>query len=146
MARVRLCTLRVVCQPIAEHIAWTPRDVVAHLIGWNRYMILACKDIMRGDPPGYYVEHNINYRDINAGFVQQYDSRNRDVMLGELAKSLEQLQTFVRGLPPDDLARDFGVTYYRGGAATIGRTLQSLATDYEEHAEEIRAWGLGVRD
>ena len=120
---------------------WTPRDVVAHLVGWNHYMILACKDIMRGDPPSYYVEHSINYRDINAGFVMQYDSRDRDVMLGELGKSLGQLQTFVRGLSPDALDKDFGVTHYRGGVATITRTLQSLATDYEEHAAEIRSWG-----
>ena len=33
---------------------WSPRDVLAHLIGWNRYTIKGCEQIQRGDLPFYF--------------------------------------------------------------------------------------------
>ena len=33
---------------------WTPRDVVAHLVGWNGLMIDLPRSILTGKPPSYY--------------------------------------------------------------------------------------------
>ena len=30
---------------------WSPRDVVAHLIGWNVYTLDGCRDIQQGKAP-----------------------------------------------------------------------------------------------
>ncbi len=56
---------------------WSPRDVVAHLIGWNRQMIDASAAILRGETPAYYADAPNDYRNINAGFVNQYASHDR---------------------------------------------------------------------
>jgi len=122
---------------------WSPRDVVAHLIGWNRRMITACQSILKGQTPDYYADREFNYSHINAEYMAQYDSQNKGEMLAELETSLGEMQAYVRSLKPGDLDAETGVPHYRGGFATAARTLGSLAGDYEEHAHEIREWLAG---
>jgi len=33
---------------------WSPRDVLAHLIGWNRYTISGAEKIRKGELPFYF--------------------------------------------------------------------------------------------
>ena len=33
---------------------WTPRDVLAHLIGWNRLYITGLREIKNGEQPSYF--------------------------------------------------------------------------------------------
>ncbi len=124
----------------APMAGWSPRDVVAHLIHWNRLMIAACQSILKGETPTYYADHAYNYRNINAEAVAKYNSLDKSVMLSELETSLGELQAFARGLNPADLDAETGVMHYRGVPATVTCTLGSLAQDYEEHAREIREW------
>jgi hypothetical protein len=119
---------------------WSPRDVVAHLIGWNRYMIEACRSILRGVTPSYYAEAAINYRDMNAAFVAQYPSKEKEALLGELDLSMSQLVDYLRGLPTDEWDADHGVVYHRSTPASVRHTIASLAGDYRAHREEIQAW------
>src|SRR5512137_3224851 len=60
---------------------WTPRDVVAHLTGWNRSMIQACRSILAGEPPEYYLDAPNDYANINAALVAHYSSRSREELL-----------------------------------------------------------------
>jgi hypothetical protein len=50
---------------------WTPRDIVAHLIGWNRYKVLGAKQIMRGELPFYDVDPGPDYSKVNAALVSE---------------------------------------------------------------------------
>jgi Protein of unknown function (DUF1706) len=125
---------------LAPMNGWSPRDTVAHLVGWNRAMIEACQELSRGQTPAYYKERAIDYRDMNAGFVARYAAQDRDALLSELAESLDELRRYLSGLEPGDWEADHGVVHYRGGAATVARTITSLAGDYQHHAQEIRAW------
>jgi hypothetical protein len=127
---------------------WSPRDIVAHLIGWNGYMIEACRSILRGETPSYYAEAAINYREMNAAFVAQYPSKEKDELLGELELSMTQLVDFLRGLPTDEWDAGHGVVYHRGTPASVRITMASLAGDYIAHREEVQGWldqnsGLG---
>ncbi len=36
--------------------SWSPRDIVAHLIGWNYYIIEGSKQIKRGELPFYDID------------------------------------------------------------------------------------------
>ncbi len=77
---------------------WSPRDVVAHLIGWNWLMIEASAAILRGETPAYYADAPSDYRNINAGFVSQYASRSKTELLEELRSSMEEFEGYVQTL------------------------------------------------
>ncbi len=119
---------------------WAPRDVVAHLVGWNRQMIEACRGILAGRSPDYYADAPNDYRTINAGFIAEYASTSREAQLAELAAGLEQLMAFASALDPSEWEASHGVKHYRGGPASVAQTLNSLAGDYAHHADQIRRW------
>jgi hypothetical protein len=118
---------------------WTPRDVVAHLIGWNRNILRGCRQILKGETPSYHADALNDYRTINAGFIAQYDSTDRAVLLNELAKGKEELSDFLSDVSELEWAKDFGPRHYRGGPATVSRAADSITGDYIEHTREIRA-------
>ncbi len=118
---------------------WAARDVVAHLVGWNRRMIQACQDILAGRTPDYYADAP-DYRTINAGYVTRYASTSREALLHELAAGLEELAAYVSALDPAEWETSHGVKHYRGAPATVAGTLASLAGDYAQHARQIREW------
>jgi hypothetical protein len=119
---------------------WEPRDVVAHLIGWNGLMIEASSSILTGQPPSYYEDAPNDYSNINAGFTAKFSSRSKQELLAELKSSLEGLEAYVLALPAGELTADHGVSHYRGGPATVSKILESLAGDYRYHTNEIREW------
>jgi len=119
---------------------WTPRDVVAHLIGWNRLMIQASKSILAGQPPEYYSDAPNDYRNINAAFVKQHSSRSKEELLHELHSSMRDFKSYIASLPSSELSSDHGVMHYSGQPATVGKIMGSLAGDYEEHTRQIREW------
>ena len=123
---------------------WSPRDVVAHLVGWNSFMIEASSSILAGQPPSYYADAPNDYSNINAGFTAKYSSRSRHELLAELKSSLEGLDAYVIALPAGELAADHGVRHYRGGPATVSKIIESLAGDYHYHTDQIREWLKGV--
>jgi hypothetical protein len=116
---------------------WSARDIVAHLIGWNRHMIEASGSILKGETPGYYADAPHGYRNLNAALAAAYSSRSHEELLRELEASLLELKTFVRSLPPADIDDSHGVLHYSGRPATVGGILRSLAQDYQDHAAEI---------
>ena len=119
---------------------WTPRDVVAHLVGWNRHMIQACQSILAGRTPDYYADAPNDYRTINAGFVVRFASTSKEALLGELGNGLKELVEFALALDPAEWHASHGVRHYRGAPATVASTLTSLAGDYAHHAHQIRGW------
>ena len=116
---------------------WTPRDIVAHLIGWNRNIRIGCEQIRTGVSPFYHVDGPNDYRNENAKSIARYNSRERSVLLTELASSKDELVAYVMGIDERDWDKDFGPQHYRGGPATIARSIASLTGDYLGHTEEI---------
>jgi hypothetical protein len=119
---------------------WAPRDVVAHLIGWNKEMIGVIETILAGETPAYYADAPNDFSTYNARFVAQYSSTVREELLTELQSSMDQLKDFIRSLPEGELDADHGVVHHRGDPATIRHTILAFKSDYEFHAEEIRGW------
>jgi len=118
---------------------WTARDIVAHLIGWNRNIRMGSEQILNGITPFYHVDAPNDYRGLNAEFMALHDSTDREILLRELAEGRNTLKAFLEGVDEQDWARDFGPQHYRGGPATVGRCLESITGDYLEHAREIPA-------
>jgi hypothetical protein len=119
--------------------SWSPRDMVAHLIGWNRYIIEGCRQIKRGELPFYDIDPGENYSKVNAVLVRQYSSRDKQELLYELQASAGELKQFLQSLDPSDWNHDYGVRH-QGAVITIRNTVDDLITDYAHHREQIEAW------
>ena len=67
---------------------WAPRDVVAHLIGWNRYTRTGCEQIRQGTIPFYFADADEDFRHVNANSVQTYASAEKGALIEELTRKL----------------------------------------------------------
>jgi hypothetical protein len=119
---------------------WSPRDMVAHLIGWNGLMIESSLSILAGKVPFYYDDAPNDYSHINAIFTKKYASRSKQELLAELKSSMEKLEAFISTLPAEELTADHGVSHYSGSPASVARTIKSLEGDYQYHTRQIREW------
>lgn len=117
---------------------WAPRDVVAHLIGWNRLMVQSSRSILAGEPPAYYADAPNDYRNINGAFIAAYSSKSREELLRQLDSTMKDLELYLAGLPRFELLADRGVRHYSGEPATVKRIIASLAGDYELHTRQVR--------
>ena len=106
---------------------WSPRDIVAHLIGWNRYVVRGSQQLLEGE----------HYCKVNARLVAKYSSDSRTELLAELENAAVELVRFLRSLSPDDWRRESGVVH-QGEALTIRGTVDELIEDYFHHIEQIR--------
>ena len=121
---------------------WSPRDVVAHLIGWNRHMIAAAGAILAGEGPSYYADAPNDYKNINAGFVARHASRSKADLLRQLESSMDEFEHYILTLPPAELEASHGVMHYSGHPATVAGIIASLAGDYQHHTHQVSEWYL----
>jgi hypothetical protein len=119
--------------------SWSPRDIVAHLVGWNRHIIEGSKQIMKGELPFYDKNPGKNYSKVNAAIMREYPSENREELLEELRTSARELKQFLKTLKHSQWIRDFGVRH-RGETITIRNTVEDLIADYDHHREQIDEW------
>src|SRR4030067_616777 len=116
--RHQRCRLTTCCVPTPPFrgartsVGWAPRDVVAHLIGWNRLMIQASKSILAGHQPAYYSDALNDYRNINAAFIKQHLSRTKQELLHELHSSMRDFDSYVASRPGSALSSDHRDMHY----------------------------------
>ena len=118
---------------------WAPRDVVAHLIGWNHYTRTGCEQIRQGMLPCYFADAAEDFRHVNATSVQIYASLEKQALIEELTASFQAFLRFLICLPPEAWEADYGVRY-QGGSITIANTVDALSRDYLEHTKDIEKW------
>ena len=118
---------------------WSPRDVLAHLIGWNRYVIEGSKQLRRGELPFYDVDPGEDYSKVNAVLLLEYSSTDKQEMLDELRISYQELKRFIQSLDSSEWSRDYGVRL-EGAVITIQNTVDELIEDYDIHTKRIKEW------
>ncbi len=116
---------------------WAPRDITAHLIGWNRVTLAGCSAVREGAEPFYFYDGPNDYRKVNARFFEQFPSTNRDELANELASTKEALVAYLKTVPENEWELDTGIVHYRGDPATVARCVDSLIRDYRKHSQEI---------
>lgn len=116
---------------------WTPRDIAAHLIGWNRITLAGCSALCEGAEPFYFHDGTNDYRKINAKFLRQFPSTERDELLKEIAITRDVLVAYLKTIAESEWELDTGVVHYRGDPATVARCVDSLIRDYRKHRQEI---------
>src|SRR3990172_3334168 len=70
---------------------WTPRDIAAHFVGWNRITLVGCGGLREGVEPFYFYDGTNDYRKVNAGFFEQFPSTKREELLNEIALTMNAL-------------------------------------------------------
>jgi hypothetical protein len=120
-------------------VAWTPRDVTAHLIGWNQATLDALPSIRRGELPDSMVDPGDDFSRINAAFLAQYPSADRQQILRELELSFQALARGLYGVPPAEWAHDFGVRFGED-VITIEGMVDALTIDYADHYRQVETW------
>jgi hypothetical protein len=118
---------------------WAPREVVAHLIGWNHYTRTGCEQIRQGMLPFYFADAGEDFRHVNANSVQTYVLPEKRALIDELTASFQELLRFLSTVPPEEWEADYGVRY-QGEPVTIANTVGVLSSDYLEHTKDIETW------
>jgi hypothetical protein len=118
---------------------WSPRDVLAHLIGWNRYTIEGCQQVRRGELPFYLIDPGDDFSKVNAVSVRKYHSRSRRKLVSELEASAQELRQFLLSVDAREWEADYGVRY-KGEPVTIQNTFDALVLDYVLHRRQIEEW------
>lgn len=116
---------------------WTPRDILAHFIGWNRITLVGCAEICEGIEPFYFYDGTNNYRKVNAPFFERFNSTDRDILLDQVRITKNTLVSYLWTIEENEWELDTQVVHYRGGPATVARCVDSLIRDYRKHREEI---------
>ena len=122
---------------------WSPRDVVAHLIGWNVYTLVGCRDIQQGRAPFYMSDEAADFRNVNAASTQRYASQDKGELLGQLTATADELLGYLDELESDAWNRNYGVVGLSGRPTLISQHVAALAADYLGHAQEITSWTDG---
>ncbi len=71
---------------------WSPRDIIAHLIGWNELLVKGCTLIQNGVLPFYDIDPGDDYSKVNAEITEKISSTDKNELLAELAASAEKLK------------------------------------------------------
>ncbi|MDO9301732.1 MAG: ClbS/DfsB family four-helix bundle protein [Anaerolineales bacterium] len=116
---------------------WTPRDIAAHFIGWNRITLTGCSELREGTEPFYFYDGTNDYRKVNAKFFEQFPSSDCEELLKEIAVTKDALVAYLKTIPENEWELDTGIVHYRGGPATVARCVDSLVRDYRKHRQEI---------
>jgi Mycothiol maleylpyruvate isomerase N-terminal domain len=126
---------------LSKIVNWTPRDVVAHLIGWNVYVREGCELLRAGKAPGYLDDRANNFRKVNAASVDRYTARDKRTLLDQLQTSYRNLDRYLAGLDPAAWDADTGVRL-GDRPVTIRSNVRGLTRDYNNHRQRIEQWQL----
>lgn len=116
---------------------WTPRDIAAHFIGWNRITLAGCSTLRESAEPFYFYDGTNDYRKVNAKFLEQFKSTDKKVLSDEIAATYDVLAAYLKTIPEREWELDTGIVHYRGDPATVARCVDSLIRDYRKHRQEI---------
>ncbi|MCP4724458.1 MAG: DinB family protein [bacterium] len=118
---------------------WSPRDIIAHLAGWNRHIIKGCRQIINGELPFYDIDPGENYCNVNAVLIREYSSEDKQELIKTISETAQELAQFLQSIEPDTWDRDFGVKHAEQ-IITIRDTVDELIEDYVIHTRQIEEW------
>ncbi len=123
---------------------WTPRDVVAHLVGWHRYTARGARQLLEGELPFYEIEPGEDYSRANARLVAEYPSEDRVELLAELEKAAGEMAAFLRSLSEAQWRGGSGVLV-EAEEMTIRQNVDWLIEDHHHHSEQIQDLATSAR-
>jgi len=118
---------------------WSIKDLLAHLIGWDKTNLNAIKSVMQNQLPSFYEHRDHDWQTYNAMLVRKNKKDSFQELFVTAKDSHERLIKFLRTIPPETFNKDFGVRFH-GYKVTIQRLLEAETEDEQTHCEQIRSF------
>jgi phosphoribosyl 1,2-cyclic phosphate phosphodiesterase len=106
--------------------SWSPKDVIAHLIGWD----LEAARRLWAFKAGPTEDPTYDLAAFNAGSVVARQYLSWDEILAELQTAQQTLREAIAALGEEDVAREPRISEWVAGRSS----------DYEEHTAQLRQW------
>ena len=126
---------------------WSMKDIVAHLTGWNRWLIARLQSARTGEPepPPPWPAHLQTDDEINAWIHESYRGRSLREVLEESQRVHRQLLAVIEGLPDDvpietvqaASGREFYLVCLGEDRFEAGESFDHFRDDHET---DVRAW------
>ncbi len=118
---------------------WSVKEILAHLIGWDRTYVAAVQDLLAEELPSFYSAYDADWVGYNRNLVNEYKRDNWTELLEAVEQSHQELIDFLKTLPGEEFDKDRGVRY-NSAPVTIARLLKAEAKDEREHYRQIKEW------
>ncbi len=121
---------------------WSMKDMIAHLTGWNRWLVIRLQAALRGEPEiPYWPAHLRAEDDINAWIYEANRNRSVDEVLDETRQIFQQLFAVVEGLPDQVRIERVEPAYYLVWVGDKRFPAGEFFDHYrDEHEPDVRAW------
>ncbi len=126
---------------------WSMKDIVAHLTGWNRWLLARLQAAGRGEPepPPPWPAHLQTDDEINAWIYEFYRGRSLRDVLDETQQVFQQLLAVIETLPDDvqieairaSADREFYLVWLGDERFPAGEFFDHFRDDHEP---DVRAW------
>ncbi len=116
---------------------WSPRHLVAHLIGWDYTNIAAATELIAGRLPTFYERHDRDWSSYNKEIIRKRNRGSYNNLLLAAKRSHQKLLSFMKGIPSTEFVLDRNIRYH-GWRVTIERLLLSEAKDEKTHLRQLR--------
>ena len=119
--------------------AWSIRELLAHLAGWddaNREAIQALQEVRL---PAFYAFHDRGWKSYNARLTAAYRQDDFEHLLESVRLTRQALLDALQAAPAAEFDLDRGVRF-KGIKVTLRRLLEAETSDEEEHARQILAF------
>ncbi len=111
--------------------AWSVKDIVAHVLGWEREMTEAFRRIARGEKPTPEGVDYSNEDEWNAKFAERMRGQLPTTVLAEWGQVHGGFMIALRNVPDDRF----------GEGKSVNRIAEGTASGhYKEHAPPIQEW------
>lgn len=115
---------------------WSIKDLVAHLIGWDKTNLAAAKRVLDGQVPAFYEYRDPDWRTYNATLVKKNKKGSAQELIATAKATQDKLIKFLQTVPPEQFNKDFGVRF-RGYKVTVQRLLEAEIGDERTHLGQI---------
>ena len=119
---------------------WDLKDLLAHLVGWDRTNLEALHDFLAGRRPAFYDRYDPGWSAYNAELVARNRLEDFEALLESLAASQHDVVAALRTLSDADRTRERGAGR-TGRPLTVAGLLR--AAIHDEHLRQIEAFIVG---
>jgi hypothetical protein len=143
LARVRMAIINTADKlPPSKQSAiflgiWSPRHLIAHLIGWDYTNITAATELNAGRLPTFYEHHDRDWSSYNNEIIGKRNRGSYKNLLLVAKRSHQKLLSFMEGISSTEYFLDRNIKYH-GWRVTIERLLLSEVKDEKIHLSQLR--------
>ena len=122
---------------------WSMKDIVAHLTGWNRWLVARLQAAGRGEaePPPPWPAHLQTDDEINEWIYQSYHRRSVREIIDETRQVFQELFAVIAALPDDVRIDHIEPAYYLvwvdGKRFPASEFFDHF---HDDHEPDVRAW------